>query len=153
MAGPRAPTDKVPRERWREHHGRGQQHAWRGGGGDGSPEQRLDVWGQSGGGATMSNSGGGAPVMGGIVGRVLQCRRRRERMRCTPIASHDAQRTDSPRRRKSTPVVAQTSGGEAVRRPGDDVDRLSRELGGSGAWSRWRRKQRGREARSAAGGF
>jgi hypothetical protein len=48
----------------------------------------------------MSNGGGGAPVTGGVGGGVLQCRRRRERVRRTPIESHDAQRTGSPRRRK-----------------------------------------------------
>jgi hypothetical protein len=55
--------------------------------------------------------------------------------------------------RKSTPVVAQTSGGEAVRRPGDDADRLGGELGGNDALSGWRRKQRGWEVRSVVGGF
>jgi hypothetical protein len=39
------------------------------------------------------------------------------------------------------PGVARTSGGEAVRRPGDGMDRLSGELGGSGARSGWRRKK------------
>jgi hypothetical protein len=53
-----------------------------------------------GGGAAMSNSGGGAPVMGGISGMVLQCWGRREMVRRMPIESHDAWRTDSPRRRK-----------------------------------------------------
>jgi hypothetical protein len=48
----------------------------------------------------MSNGGGGAPMTGGIGGGVLQCRRRRERVRRTPITSHDAQWTGSPRRRK-----------------------------------------------------
>jgi hypothetical protein len=41
----------------------------------------------------MSNDGGGAPVMGGVGGVVLQCWRRRERVRCTPIETHDARRT------------------------------------------------------------
>jgi hypothetical protein len=45
----------------------------------------------------MSNGGGGAPVMGGVGGVVLQCQMRRERVRHTPIGSHDAWRTDSPR--------------------------------------------------------
>jgi hypothetical protein len=38
-------------------------------------------------------------------------------------------------------AVTQTSGGEAVRRPGDGVDRLGGELGGSGVRSGWRRKK------------
>jgi hypothetical protein len=38
--------------------------------GEGSPEQRLDVRGRSGGGAAMSHSGEGAPVMGGASGGV-----------------------------------------------------------------------------------
>jgi hypothetical protein len=84
--------------------------------------------GQSGGGAVMSNIGGGALVTGGIGGVVLQCRRRRERVRHMPIESHDAQRTGSPRRRK-----IDAGGGEAVRRPEDSADRLGGELGGSGA--------------------
>jgi hypothetical protein len=75
----------------------------------------------------MSHSGGGAPVMGGTGGGVLQCRRRRDRVRRTPLMSHDT-------------GVARASYGEAVRRPGDGVDRLSGELGGSGARSGWRRK-------------
>jgi hypothetical protein len=37
-------------------------------------------------------------------------------------------------------AVTQTSGGEAVRRPGDGVDRLGGELGGSGVRSGGRRK-------------
>jgi hypothetical protein len=48
----------------------------------------------------MFNGGGAAPVMGGISGAVLQCWKRRERVRRTPIVSHDARRTGSPRRRK-----------------------------------------------------
>jgi hypothetical protein len=76
----------------------------------------------------MSNIGGGALVMGGIGGVVLQCRRRRERVRHTPIESHDARRTGSPRKRK-----IDTGGGEAVRRLEDGADRHGGELGGSGA--------------------
>jgi hypothetical protein len=47
----------------------------------------------------MSNGGGGATVMGGVSGRVLQCRRRKERVRHTPIESHDTRRAGSPGRR------------------------------------------------------
>jgi hypothetical protein len=45
----------------------------------------------------MSHGGGGAPIMGGAGGRVLQCRRGRERVRRTPLVSHDARRTGLPR--------------------------------------------------------
>jgi hypothetical protein len=84
----------------------------------------------SGGNATMFNVGGGAPMMGGVV---LQCWRRRERVRRTPIESHNAQRTGSPRRQK-----IDTGSGEAVRRPEDATDRLGGELGDNGAQSGWR---------------
>jgi hypothetical protein len=38
--------------------------------------------------------------MGGIGGGVLHCWRGRERVRRTPLASHDARRTGLPRRRR-----------------------------------------------------
>jgi hypothetical protein len=75
----------------------------------------------------MSHGGGDAPVTGGAGGRVLQCQMRRERVRRTPLASHDARRTGLPRRRRLDAGMARTSGGEAVRRPGDGTDRLSGE--------------------------
>jgi hypothetical protein len=75
------------------------QRVGRDGGGDGSPDQRLDVRGRRGGGAEMSNGGGGASVTAGVGGGVLQCRRRRERVRHMPIKSHDARKTGSSRRR------------------------------------------------------
>jgi hypothetical protein len=62
VAGPHAPVGKVSRKWRREHYE---------GGGEGSPEQRLNVWGQSGGGAVMSHGGGGTPVTGGASGKVL----------------------------------------------------------------------------------
>jgi hypothetical protein len=83
----------------------------------------------------MSNIGKGAPVMGGVGGVVLQCQRRRESVRRTPIESHDARRTGSPRRQK-----IDAGGGEVVRQSEDGADMLSGELGGSGGQSGWRRK-------------
>jgi hypothetical protein len=59
----------------------------------------------------MSHSGKGAPVTGG---KVLQCRRRRERVRRTPLVSHNARRTSLPRRWRLNAGVGQTSGGEAT---------------------------------------
>jgi hypothetical protein len=44
----------------------------------------------------MSYSGEGTPVMGGV----LQCRRGKERVRRTPLASHDARRTGLSRRQR-----------------------------------------------------
>jgi hypothetical protein len=41
----------------------------------------------------MSHGGRGAPVTGGAGGGVLQHRRRGEKVRCTPLVSHDARRT------------------------------------------------------------
>jgi hypothetical protein len=65
-----APVDKVSQKRRREH---------REGGGEGSPEQRLEVRGRSGGSAAMSHVGGGTPITGGTGGGVLQHRRRGRR--------------------------------------------------------------------------
>jgi hypothetical protein len=50
-----APADNVSQKRRCEHR--------EGGGGEGSPERRLDMQRWSGGGAALSHSGGGAPVM------------------------------------------------------------------------------------------
>jgi hypothetical protein len=41
----------------------------------------------------MSHGGRGAPVTGNAGGGVLQHRRRREKVRRTPLVSHDAWRT------------------------------------------------------------
>jgi hypothetical protein len=41
----------------------------------------------------MSNSGRGTPVTGGTGGGVLQHQRRGEKVRRTPLASHNARRT------------------------------------------------------------
>jgi hypothetical protein len=98
----------------------------------------------------LSHSGGGALIKGGTGGGVLQCWRRRERVRRTPFVSHDARRTGLLRRWGLDAGVARTSSGEAVRRPGDSVDRLGGELGGSDAWSRWRRKM-GRKGGDVSG--
>jgi hypothetical protein len=55
-------------------------------------------------------------VTGGIGGMVLQCWGRRETVRRMPIESHDAWRTDSPRRRK-----IDVGGGSDVRWRGGEV--------------------------------
>jgi hypothetical protein len=47
----------------------------------------------------MSHGGKGTLVMGSVGGGVLQCWRRKERVRCTPIESHDVRRAGSLRRR------------------------------------------------------
>jgi hypothetical protein len=62
--------------------------------------------GQSGGGTAMSYGGGGTPITGGTGGGILQCRRRRERVRRTPLVSHDARRIGLPRRRRLDAGVA-----------------------------------------------
>jgi hypothetical protein len=75
-------------------------------------------------------------------------------VRRTPLASHDARRTwltagDG----RSTPAVAQSPGGEAVRRRATTRTCSVGVLGGSGTQSGRRRKTRRRGARSPAGGF
>jgi hypothetical protein len=98
----------------------------------------------------MSHGGGGASVMGVTGGGVLQCQRRRDRVMRTPLASHDAQRAGLPRRQRLDAGVAQTSGGEKVRRPGDGADRLSGELGAAARGADGEEKRRERGARSVA---
>jgi hypothetical protein len=46
----------------------------------------------------MSHGDGGAPVTGGAGGGVMQHQRGKERVRHTPLTSHDAQRIGLPRR-------------------------------------------------------
>jgi hypothetical protein len=62
-------------------------------------------------------------------------------VRRTPLASHDARGTGLLRRQRlDAGGGTWTFGGEAMRRPGDVLDRLDGELGGSSAWSGRRRK-------------
>jgi hypothetical protein len=65
----------------------------------------------------MSHGASGASLMGGTGGRVLQCQRGRERVRRTPLVSHDARRTGLPRRRRLDAgggLVFRWRGGEAI---------------------------------------
>jgi hypothetical protein len=68
----------------------------------------------------MSHSGGGAPVMGGTGGGVLQCRRRRDRVRRTPLVSHD------------------TGGGSGFRWRGSEATGGRR---GQSQWGAWRQRR------------
>jgi hypothetical protein len=93
----------------------------------------------------MSHGRGGAPITGGISGGVLQCLRRRERVRCTPLVSHDAERTGLPRRQRLDAGVPR--GGEATegrrrqawwgagrQRRAERMEKQNGEKGGRGRW-------------------
>jgi hypothetical protein len=102
----------------------------------------------------MSHGGGGAPVTGGTGGGILQHRKGKERVRRTPLASHDARRTGLSRRRR-----LDAGGGSIFRCRGGEA---TREWRGQAQWGeagrQWRleqtEKKNGRRgARSAVSGF